>query len=50
MTPYLAGKLAAYGQTILDDEMNRYWGRCTTGQARPGPYRFAEADLASDQN
>lgn len=33
VSPFLAGKLAAYGQTVLDDGMNRYWGRCTTGQA-----------------
>lgn len=30
---YLAGKLETYGQSILNDGMNHYWGRCTTGQA-----------------
>lgn len=30
---WVSTKLAAYGQTILHDGNNSYWGRCNTGQA-----------------
>ena len=33
VSSFLARKLENYGESILTDGQNHYWGRCTTGQA-----------------